>query len=221
MAGSGRTVYEQWCQAQLTRNPQAWAWAVHYLERLHVGEWTADELAWFGQSPWPSLTLVDALAFGLCDRHLNAGHLALFDISGLQPPGRDRDVADNNDKLAALSGPFNAEFWGGTYENDGYLRWSAELQAGVASHDGRRLMPVSSRQVPLEVGTTSFVRTLCHLYQERGLARWPYGVGELRVIVWVGPPPRLDTPYLPWRESAASVAATGTPATSRWPRTGA
>lgn len=113
-------------------------------------------------------------------------------------PGRDADRKGNASKLLELHGPFSAEvdLEQNNADDDGTLSWDEPARIerssgtsfiGPCSRVGmkRILMPATIEpwSVPLEIGSSSPSRTLLHLVEEGGAARWPYGADWITLFI--------------------------------------
>lgn len=124
--------------------------------------------------------IYDAYAFAQFHFLMGSGKLASAKVNiGLKPKAND-EVEYHNNVLRKGKIIYGA-FVGGLGDSDGHITWDKPLEFQImhASETDdtieRSALIVSSRQLPLEVGFTDGSRTLLHLYQDHGLARWPYG----------------------------------------------
>lgn len=93
-------------------------------------------------------------------------------------PAADKMVEENNARLAALPAEFRAEFVpmvGSSYCDDGAFEWVKPLALEVFVDGAVRIYEHEPWSLPLEVGRTLASRTLLHIEQSGGVARWPYG----------------------------------------------
>ena len=138
------------------------------------------------QSPRGMFDLYDAFAFLQVHTLICDGTFLVVDVPVGCEPSRDKSINRNRAILAGLDRRFTAEFRGGFGDSDGFLRWHADLDVINPEADPvRAVRPVriARSQVPLEVGYTRPSRTLMHLIQEAGVARWPYGRDQIRLIL--------------------------------------
>lgn len=116
-------------------------------------------------------------------------------VNALASPDRDRQA--NTAALEALPPPFAAWVDPGqatSSSGDGRLAWRGIIRAdrstGVpytaACRQARAVVVARAVQpgaVPLEIGTTAASRTLMHLTQGVGVARWPYGDERITLLL--------------------------------------
>jgi hypothetical protein len=187
----------------LMTRPEAFKIYADFLSKLRqMGENHPDRTLWdlvVQKRSDHDYTLGDVFVFGRVLKGLNEGDLAWLTIRVGKEPGLDLDILGNNDILSTVSrdsdGVINAVFAperGGGADCDGALSWSEEISASVM-HDGKidniKLEPNS---LPLEVGTTDSATTWMHI-TSGGIARWPYGHNEVKVII--------PYPYSRWYEA--------------------
>jgi hypothetical protein len=117
-------------------------------------------------------------AYCMLQFHARAvGRQMVFHVAPVgRTPVADRLRDENNLRLKGLPAPFAATFHGGTADSDGILRWDEPIAFQFFSddEDDRIVLPPRAGGVPLEVGVTKGSRTILHLVEGRGLARWPY-----------------------------------------------
>jgi len=132
------------------------------------------------------LDMIDAYVFSLLHTWWMENKIVWCQIYAGAEPNRDSDIEGNQAILDGLGEGFHAEFWGQLCDSDGTLWWDGALTLdNVSSYAGRRECSVfvkHKNQIPLEVGTTTFDRTLWHLGQQQFVARWPYGDDWISVL---------------------------------------
>lgn len=172
---------------------------VRYQRTLERGEcpaWLADFLAQ-GRERW---SIYDGYALMLLDRWWFAGFVAFAHVRVGVGPAADRMVDENNARLAALPAGFRAEFVpmvGSSYCDDGSFGWTQALRFEVFS-DGAKCAHVHEPwTLPLEVGRTTASRTLLHITQSGGVARWPYDARHITVCRTTKAGLEAFTPKLP------------------------
>lgn len=127
---------------------------------------------------------------------VGAGRYAMVQVEvGAAPrPDAERDI--NAAALADLPDPFTAQLDidQNAADEDGTVAWSEDIiitrSTGVPYTAGcgtrqSLTMPTAVRPflVPLEVGTTMPSRTLLHLEEDGGVARWAYDSTDLYVLL--------------------------------------
>lgn len=154
---------------------------------------------------WPAAQL---WCIGQAHGAINAGVIGAVAI--VVPgggPQADRERGANQALLDELSKPFTAEvdlFQHGA-DADGTLRWDEPVVIQQATpppgYRGKktpqyvhRNVVVGPGRVPLEIGSTTPSRTLLHLRESGGVARWPYGCD--RVYLWLADLDRWAAPQL-------------------------
>jgi len=149
------------------------------LRRLQTQYWTQEYVDSFMQK-WDRFEydIYDAYSFAQFHAAVNAGKIAhaTIQLSGI--PKSDHRKSANNKLLEGLRPPFVAQFTGGSVDDDGTFLWDHSIELVKSTSDNMMSVErvvVPSGRVPLEVGYTTGSRTLLHLAQERGVARWPYG----------------------------------------------
>ena len=140
----------------------------------------------------------EGFAFLLVHSLMRSGVFLWADIPAKDEPSRDSSRTRNNAILRTLPRPFCAAFRGGYGDSDGFLEWSAPVDVRVPDADNFGWCRIPARRLPLEVGYTTASRTLMHLIEDRGLARWPYGCRVIRVFV-----PRADCGATPMGDKRA------------------
>lgn len=128
-------------------------------------------------------TIYDAYAFCQMRILVASSDVLRFTIDVGCEPSSDCQIDLNNAALSDLPVPFTAVFRpeaGRGAKSDGHLKWDKKIMAFAYDGTGIQVDPIS---VPLEVGTTLASRTLVHVYQDRGVARWPYGSDKIYVFL--------------------------------------
>jgi hypothetical protein len=145
---------------------------------------------------WP---LAQLWCIGYAHASINGGAIGRIEITvpgGPGGPERDREREANQAMLASLPHPFTAEVDLHQHgaDCDGNLSWSEPVfiaQATPPPGYREKATPkyvcrdvvVRPGTVPLEVGSTTPSRTLMHLIESGGVARWPYG--SATVHLWL------------------------------------
>lgn len=123
-------------------------------------------------------TQYEAYAMSILMEWMSARWVRLASVYVGVGPSADRMVDENNAKLDRLRRPFRARFRPelrvGSCD-DGWFSWSRPISIGDHAQPPSR--------VPLEVGATAAGRTLLHLREDGGLARWAYGSEHVVVAV--------------------------------------
>jgi hypothetical protein len=137
-----------------------------------------------------------AAAFLQLHAMTGSGRYAIARVEVGSTPKADAEREANADALVGLSEPFIAELdrEQKAADEDGVLHWTQEITAtrctgavqlmncGVKDPVVAPVM-VQPCSVPLEVGTTMPSRTLLHLVEDGGVARWAYGSTDLFVFL--------------------------------------
>ncbi len=155
--------------------------------RLRADFYPEEIVSFTVQHSWQHVfTLTDAFCFMRIWATYMTGKLCFFTIPVERGPGSDEDLEENANALKKLS-DFETFVHNVPQDDDGHLEWSFELGCTrVALTDGREKRSriwLAPRRVPLEIGSTLASRTVGHLVESRGVARWPYGSN--RIIVGV------------------------------------
>lgn len=148
---------------------------------------------------------------------VGAGRYAIVQVEVGTAPRPDAQRAANARALADLPEPFTAELdlAQNAADEDGMVAWSEDIVAtrstGVAytaccTARESLTIPTVLRpcSVPLEVGTTMPSRTLLHLEEDGGVARWAYDSTDLYVLLNLGHP--LIPAHRPYAVSHQSSA---------------
>ncbi|KIF66271.1 hypothetical protein HY68_36820 [Streptomyces sp. AcH 505] len=154
--------------------------AVGQMHRLTPGRWPVHQVAAF------------------LDIHaaVGAGRFAMVHIGVGTAPRPDTERAANAAALTDLPDPFTVRLDLGqnAADEDGIVEWSEDivvtLSTGVSYTAGCVIpepltMPTIVRpsRIPLEVGTTLPSRTLLHLEEDGGVARWAYDSTDICVLL--------------------------------------
>lgn len=154
--------------------------AVGQMHRIAPGRWPVHQVAAFL-----------GIHAGIC-----AGRYAMVQVEVGATPRPDAERSANAVALAGLPEPFSADL--DVYQNaadeDGAAAWSEDIvvtrstgvpyTAGCSTPESLTA-PTAIRpfEVPLEIGTTLPSRTLLHLEEDGGVARWAYGSTDLCVLL--------------------------------------
>jgi hypothetical protein len=127
---------------------------------------------------------------------VGAGRYAMVQVEVGATPRPDVDRTSNALALADLPEPFTAELDldQNAADEDGTVAWSEDIivtrstgvpyTADCVTPESLTIpLTVRSFRVPLEVGTTMPSRTLLHLEEDGGVARWAYGSADLYVLL--------------------------------------
>jgi hypothetical protein len=156
-----------------------------YLDLIDDGTypaWLANFLRQ-GSERW---SIYDGCALRLLDEWWFGGLISFAHVRVGAEPAADRMVDENNARLAGLPPDFCAEFVpmvGSSYCDDGSFRWTKPLTFEVLSDGSKRAYQHEPWTLPLEVGRTLASRTLLHIRQSGGVARWPYGSLHITVCL--------------------------------------
>jgi hypothetical protein len=149
---------------------------------LRRGKWTDDYVELITDRWGGALTFGDVYSFIQIHTMLGLGKIVMAKVGVGSTPSSDRQVERNDRALQQLPPPFEAKFWGGNADSDGYVRWREPIEMNVVVDGSERRGTVAPAQVPLEVGHTNGSTTLLHVNGEHGLARWPYGSTEITLM---------------------------------------
>lgn len=143
---------------------------------------------------WP---IEQILMFARMNEMIMGGLISQFEINIGRVPHKDHMRKENSSTLSQIPRPFKAEL-DMTQRNgdqDGWLTWKNSItvtkSVGAAffssgfCHPAPIVRPIKipAGQVPLEIGTTKPSRTVLHLIEERGVARWPYNSEIITVFI--------------------------------------
>lgn len=170
-------------------NPEAAAVFAETRVKLRADLANEEYVAWIGQTPRgpSSWTHEQVAAYLAVHAGLGSGRYAKVTIEVGATPGADADREGNAQKLMHVAPPFVAMLDMGQNgaDCDGTLHWGQEIKVekstGIPLIDHGEKTPVNMihsvnpASVPLEVGYTKPSRTLMHLTQYVGVARWAYG----------------------------------------------
>lgn len=169
--------------------------------------WPQDYIDIIFQKGWGRPDIYDAYHFACIHAAIMDGRIAVFQIPVDCVPFGDKEIDENgifkNDLvLQELKEPFGGKFWGGNYDNDGYIGWTKPINALLCIREmaGFVIVPpfgekndsgqfVKCCPCPLEVGTTNAGTTHFHLRYvfagtgEWAVARWPYGQNRITILV--------------------------------------
>lgn len=94
-------------------------------------------------------------------------------------PVADKLADENNARLSGLQPPYRARFapmLASGYCDDGAFYWDARIQLGARAGSGSEASYFQDAgRAPFEVGLTKSSRTIQHLMDDGGVARWAYG----------------------------------------------
>ena len=134
-----------------------------------------------------SFVMEDALGWALWCKLVDSGRIYFASVPVGSTPSPDVCMAENNEKLKAISSIFDASFCGGTQGHDGTLilvedsitlrnnaifwedhsKWSSELES-------KTVVLGKDTAFPLEVGYYDPHRAINTILSDFRLARWPY-----------------------------------------------
>ncbi|MFD6490700.1 hypothetical protein [Streptomyces sp. NPDC060188] len=146
----------------------------------------------FGPSSWPP---EQAAAYLRLHTGLMRGEFGRVGIDVSHSPDSDANREQNASRLGELPHPFRAtvDVEQNFADCDGRLQWvkpiRIERSVGAAYYDHGLPSPILLAQeivgsaVPLEIGVSHPSRTLLHLLQEGGVARWPYGSSTVTLLI--------------------------------------
>lgn len=182
---------------QVLLSPEAAAVLAETRLKLRAELANEQYVAWIGQTPrGPSSWSHEQVAAYLAvHAGLGAGHYAKVTIEVGDTPGPDADREGNARKLRRTAAPFVAmlDMNQNGADSDGTLHWDEEITvekstgACLIDHGEQTsvnaVYPVDPASVPLEVGYTKPSRTLMHLTQYAGVARWAYGDDRICLLL--------------------------------------
>jgi len=183
---------EKAMRRQLDRHPAHATFLMDVQDRYRRDEfapWLAHAIS--DHSWHTSFDLVEAYAFSQVWGMIHLGMVGLCRIDVGTIPSADKEVEENQRALdEGLPEPFHALVQsnaGRGADDDGKFGWkrAVELDRVTITADGvERHTPwkCSRRKLQLEIGTTTAVRTLGHLLENIGLARWDYSSKEIIVM---------------------------------------
>jgi hypothetical protein len=140
--------------------------------------------------PWgnPRRDWYDAAALFEVAQYLQVGWYVTAVVPVGEEPGRDKDLADNQRKLDRLPEPYSARCASGAGDNDGRFVWLNPVSVEHRMQDNERLVVTyAPTDVPLEIGHTDPATTIWHMWEEGGVARWPYGHKRITLLLatWI------------------------------------
>ena len=164
------------------------------------GRWSRDYVDMLGQhhvhssvATWP---LDQIWSFGWLHTAIETGRVGFIRVRTGGTPHSDKMRKINADMLAILPEPFEGEV--DMAQNgapcDGSFRWTRPIKVETSTErtkitpdGGIRTItaPVAIKpgELPLEIGDTFPSRTILHLAEEGGVARWPYGTDWISILV--------------------------------------
>ena len=153
-----------------------------YWDGLTNERWSQDYVDMVFQlgGRWGKIGLVEAYCFSQVHTLIMIGAILVTRIAVQREPVADKNIVLNNVVLETLPHPFIGAFWGGLADEDGWLQWKEPIRATNCSTDENTY--TKPWRIPLEVGYTQASRTMLHIAQDRGLARWPYGQKQIWVL---------------------------------------
>jgi hypothetical protein len=132
---------------------------------------------------------------------VGAGRYGLVEVEVGAAPLPDAERAANDRALASLPKPFTAalDMDQNGADEDGTVAWAEPITVVRStsltfSSSCQQMEPITvpatvhPSRIPLEVGTTLPSRTLVHLEQDGGVARWAYGSTDLYLLLNLGHP---------------------------------
>lgn len=162
-----------------------------YARRLHetIGlvnsgemDWLADTVAQPHGQPrrgWYEVAAIDAVAL-----YLQHGHIVVHFLDVGMSPKSDRSRTANDAALSGLPEPWEARFWGGAGDDDGYLAWTRPVDIAHRLVTNKTIVArFQPAQIPLEAGSTQPETTMWHLTRSGGVARWPYGSNQIVALL--------------------------------------
>jgi hypothetical protein len=180
------TLHERAATAAMEEALSSEDWAGKFLvlmkNRLNEKYYTGYEPDAIVQLCWRSgYSLTDAYVFAQIWSQTMTGEVAVCCAHVGSCPSADRMVSENQKLLnSGLHEFFAASVEsqiGPGAECDGWLRWNHEIEFTRTFADEKSKKPYKCKPetLPLEIGTTKSSRTWMHLFQDGGVARWPYG----------------------------------------------
>lgn len=157
-----------------------------YRTRLRHHYWGSEYEDAIGQ-PLLSVRPGQIASFATVHSGIAGGTIGRFLVRAGGVPRSDASRAENAELLADLPSPFGAFVapgQGTSTHGDGRLEWIEPVEVDVPSGT----VTLAPRSVPLEIGTSQSSRTLLHLLEEQGVARWPYGHDWITILVALGQP---------------------------------
>jgi hypothetical protein len=130
-----------------------------------------------------SIDLYDVYPFIMVHCDLMLANIVCATIEIGEAPHADKHIAENNAILHKLWDPFCGEFWGGTQDEDGYIKVRRPIEFDMINREtNERFAEKFSGRFCLEVGYISAAKTLFYLMTQGRIARWPYGSKEIYLL---------------------------------------
>jgi hypothetical protein len=172
-----RSIFQGAVERDLVNNPGLLLTITATKTRLNAGEYDRDFVAAIMQKSRDAFDIYDAYAFSWFWVRLLRGVIKAVRIHVGDVPSRDHEVELNNEKLKGVPKAFAVTFDNDkANENDGIVVWDAPIVASSLHADGSTSEYVLEQgSAPLEVGYTDGRKTVQHIWEEAGVARWPYG----------------------------------------------
>lgn len=205
-----RTIHEQVARRGLidVMEDERWSKLVaSWARKLEQGQASQSDFAIYGQTDpragkWPMDQLAAAVRV---HTFVMSGAYLWKTIFVERGPHADRQRDLNRAILASVPDPYLVNVWDQNLaDQDGTLRWSAPVEVnrstGLGIYDGKHdddgvvVMPrvIDPGVVPLEIGTTMPSRTLLHMLQDGGVARWPYHCDYISLLINPSPTYLVD-----------------------------
>ena len=167
-----------------TDNPEWVPILAEYQIRINTGFYDAWYLDAVVQRPDGTIyDIFDAYCFAQIHTMVMGGDVLIGRVDVEAEPLGDKAIGENASLLRNLPSPFWATFTGGLADFDGRLGWNHEIVLGQYDAGGhvveQAFMPESVR---LEVGYTTSSRSLLHVLESGGVARWPYGSPSIHLF---------------------------------------
>jgi hypothetical protein len=163
-------------------NPDLAALIFNRLAWIKEGQYTQIHLDIVTQKTCQDYSIYDAYCLVRIEALMMERKFAHREIKVAGNPRPDREDEENNRLLTNMPGSFEARFYGGPRDDDGFLKWGREEAFFRVYEEGKDVVVLRPSVVPLEVGTTKSSRTLFHLMFDRGIARWPYGSSSIHIF---------------------------------------
>jgi hypothetical protein len=167
--------------------------------------WGADYVDMLGQSA-RNWTMEQICCFAILHVDIILGKIAIVRVRAGGTPRSDADRTRNAELVADLPEPFTATVHMTQHgaDADGTVSWDQPITVDVSpgpTDDGSsaRAVPaiVPPGAVPMEIGYSLPSRTLLHIREDGGVARWPYGSDWIWVLLYPGFRVELDKHGLP------------------------
>jgi len=157
-----------------------------HLSELENGAWAQSFIDCVYQYSWhhkPDLYGKYILFDTIHQLNGEQGDYLVFQVKVPDSPYADKDTEENNNILKLLPTPFNAEFIGGNYGEDGYFSWERPIHTPIKINDTIYWLLLDTNTLPLEVGTNSSSKFSSYMRQQGGIARWPYEAMHITVFI--------------------------------------